>query len=342
MRKQIDAKATVVETENLFEVLGLPQTATKDEVKNAYFDAAKRFHPDRLDVAGPGGAAPRGGEDLPPRVARPTARCTTTRAARSTRRRWPSRASDDAEAHAKAMKMLEAEMAFRRGEILLRKNDFVGAIRELEAGGERQPARGRAPGVADLGARLRRADHLRRRQGALPRGDQAVAALRARLLLPRRLRCKEEKDIDRAYNVFKKAHELDARLLDAEREMRLINMRKEKEKRSGGCSIASERSSASSAPSAFVAASVVGGSPPSPPRRPRPDLGVPLLDHVDDLARLLLRRDVEARLLAVDAARLLEADDRDLGRHPTPRSFDRAPGRGTSPSPRRPWSGSPS
>ena len=44
---------------------------------------------------------------------------------------------------------------------------------------------------------------------------------------------KEEKDIDRAYGMFKKAHELNARLLDAEREMRLINMRKEKEKGGG-------------------------------------------------------------------------------------------------------------
>ena len=33
--------------------------------------------------------------------------------------------------------------------------------------------------------------------------------------------------------MFKKAHELNARLLDAEREMRLINMRKEKEKGGG-------------------------------------------------------------------------------------------------------------
>jgi len=45
---------------------------------------------------------------------------------------------------------------------------------------------------------------------------------------------KEEKDVDRAYNTFRKAHELDPRLLDAEREMRLINMRKEKEKSGGG------------------------------------------------------------------------------------------------------------
>ena len=33
-------------------MLGLPTTAGRDEVKQAYFDAAKRFHPDRLSSMG--------------------------------------------------------------------------------------------------------------------------------------------------------------------------------------------------------------------------------------------------------------------------------------------------
>jgi tetratricopeptide (TPR) repeat protein len=46
------------------------------------------------------------------------------------------------------------------------------------------------------------------------------------------LSLKEEKDLDRAMSMFKKASEMDPRLIDAEREMRLINMRREKQ--SGG------------------------------------------------------------------------------------------------------------
>src|SRR5262249_43127069 len=42
------------------------------------------------------------------------------------------------------------------------------------------------------------------------------------------------------------------------------------------------------------------------------DLTVPLADEIHDLLRLLARRDVEARLLAVLPALLLEADDGDL------------------------------
>jgi len=44
---------------------------------------------------------------------------------------------------------------------------------------------------------------------------------------------KHDNDMDKAYNAFRKASELDPRLLDAEREMRLINMRKEKGSKSG-------------------------------------------------------------------------------------------------------------
>ena len=66
-------------------------------------------------------------------------------------------------------------------------------------------------------------------------------------------------------------------------------------------------------------------SSPSPPRRPTRrsrghlcshlcDLGIPALEHLGDLPRLLLVRDVERRLLAIAPLALLEADDRHLGR----------------------------
>ena len=48
VRQQLEARAKVIESENLFEVLGLDPSASKSQVKSAYFEAAKRFHPDRL------------------------------------------------------------------------------------------------------------------------------------------------------------------------------------------------------------------------------------------------------------------------------------------------------
>ena len=145
---------------------------------------------------------------------------------------------DDTAAHAKAMKMLEADMALRRGEVLLKKNDFLGAIREFEASVQLDPQNGEhlayltwarvcanQTNYADAKGLLNQAVKLS------PHCAQAYYYLGVCL--------KEEKDIDRAYNMFRKAHELNARLLDAEREMRLINMRKEKEKSSAASSIGS-------------------------------------------------------------------------------------------------------
>ena len=141
VRKQLLAKASVVETQNLFEVLEIPQTAERDEVKQAYFVAAKRYHPDRL--------VSMGLEALRPDVEKIFRRVSEAygtlfddarRAEYKTTLGKPHQ--DDQAAHAKAMKMLEADMALRRGEVLLKKNDFLGAIHEFESSVNLDPQNG--------------------------------------------------------------------------------------------------------------------------------------------------------------------------------------------------------
>jgi curved DNA-binding protein CbpA len=229
VRKQIELKAKVVEAENLFEVLGLPPVAGREEIKSAYFEAAKRFHPDRL--------VSMGLEALRPEVEKIFRRVSEAYgtlyddAQREVYKQQLAKpkSGDDADAHAKAMRMLEAEMAFRRGEILMRKNDYVGAITELESAVKSNPQEG---------------EHLAWLTWAkVCAGQLTHAAARPTLqqsvrLSPKCARAhyyyglclKEADDVDRAYAAFRTANELDARLLDAEREMRLINMRKEKAK----------------------------------------------------------------------------------------------------------------
>jgi curved DNA-binding protein CbpA len=232
VRKQLIAKAGVVETQNLFEVLEIPLTATKDEVKQAYFIAAKRYHPDRL--------VSMGLESLRPDVEKIFRRVSEAygtlfddarRSEYKTNLGKPQ--EDDAAAHAKAMKMLEADMALRRGEVLLKKNDFLGAIHEFESAVNLDPQNGEHLAYLTWARVCANQTTYPDAKGLLnqavklsPRCAQAYYYLGVCL--------KEEKDVDRAYGMFKKAHELNARLLDAEREMRLINMRKEKEKSSGG------------------------------------------------------------------------------------------------------------
>jgi curved DNA-binding protein CbpA len=229
VRKQIELKAKVVEVENLFEVLGLPPTAGREQIKSAYFDAAKRFHPDRL--------ASMGLEVLRPEVEKIFRRVSEAygtlfddaqRVVYIQQLSKP-KSPDDAEAHAKAMRMLEAEMAFRRGEIALRKNDYLGAIVDFESALKANPQEGEH--LAYLTWAKVCAGQLTH-AAARPTLQQAVrlSPKCARAHYYYGLCLKEENDVDRAYGAFRTASELDPRLLDAEREMRLINMRKEKAK----------------------------------------------------------------------------------------------------------------
>jgi curved DNA-binding protein CbpA len=232
VRRQLEVKAKVIEAENLFEVLELPITAGREEVKTAYFEAARRYHPDRLQSLGLDNLR-SDVEKIFRRVSEAYATLydDTQREAYLQAMNKP-RSGGDAEAHAKAMKMLEAEMAFRRGEIALRKNDYAGALPELEAAAKANPAEGEHLAYLTwCKLCLGQLNHT----AARPIFQEAVKlspkCARAFYFLGQCL--KEEREIDKAYNAFRKATDLDPRLLDAEREMRLINMRKEKSSKSG-------------------------------------------------------------------------------------------------------------
>jgi curved DNA-binding protein CbpA len=232
VRKQLIAKSAVVETQNLFEVLEIPTTATKDEVKQAYFVAAKRYHPDRLVSMGLESLR-SDVEKIFRRVSEAYGTLFDDARRNEYKESLGKPKEDDAAAHAKAMRMLEADMALRRGEVLLKKNDFLGAIKEFESAVQLDPQNGEHLAYLTWGRVCANQTSYADAKGLInqavklsPKCAQAYYYLGICL--------KEEKDVDRAYGMFKKAHELNSRLLDAEREMRLINMRKEKEKSSGG------------------------------------------------------------------------------------------------------------
>src|SRR5207244_11676108 len=129
--------------------------------------------------------------------------------------------------HAKAMKMLEAEMAFRRGEILMRKNDYNGALPELQAAVASNPTEGEHLAYLTwVKLCLGQLNHASARPIFQESVKLSPKCARAYYLLG--LCLKEENEVDKSYNAFKKAHDLDPRMLDAEREMRLNNMRKDK------------------------------------------------------------------------------------------------------------------
>jgi tetratricopeptide (TPR) repeat protein len=226
LRRQIEAKARVVESENLFQVLGLSPDAGRDDVKRAYFEAAKRFHPDRLAALGL--EAMRHDVEKIFRRAGEAYGTLYDDARRTEYQLTMAKPAEDPEAHAKAVRIVEAEMAFRRGEILFRKNDLAGSIREFEAA---------VAGNAEEGEHLAFLAWARVCAGQKTHAEARNLLVQATRLSPRCARAyhylglclKEEGDNDRALGMFRKAHDLDPRLIDAERELRLLTMRRERE-----------------------------------------------------------------------------------------------------------------
>ncbi len=231
IRNQITLKAKVVEDENLFTVLGIREDATAEQVKAAYFESAKRYHPDRLTALGLEALRPEV-EKIFRRVGEAYSTLYDDHRRAEYRAKMSQPGGSDPSAHAKALTMIEAEMAMRRGEVLLKKSDFAGAIRELERAVAGNPQEG------EHLAYLTWARVCARQMTFADAKPRFVEATRlspgcARAFYFLGLALKEEKDTDRAYNMFRKAVDLDARLLDAEREMRLINMRRGKEEKRG-------------------------------------------------------------------------------------------------------------
>jgi hypothetical protein len=226
MRKAIEQKSKVVESQDLFAVLELTPSATREQVKQAYFDAAKRYHPDRLGSLGLDGLRAEV-EKIFRRVSEAHSTLFDDARREEYRKTLGSGKKDEPEAHAKAMRMLEAEMAFKRGEVFVRKADWPSALRELEQAVAMNPQEGEH--LAHLAWARINAGQLSFAE-AKARFTEAVklSPMCGKAFYFLGLAYKDEGDVDRALAAFRKGVELDQRLIEAEREIRLLMMRKEK------------------------------------------------------------------------------------------------------------------
>lgn len=128
LREQWEAivhKASAMDKQNYFEMLGIPTDAGATRARDAYFELAKKWHPDRL--------AP----ELAPLV--PTAQVIfrTLSEAHDTLANDEKRAQyirivkdggGTPEADRKMMAILEAAMEFQKAEVLMKRRDFEGAL----------------------------------------------------------------------------------------------------------------------------------------------------------------------------------------------------------------------
>ncbi|HEY3356483.1 MAG TPA: DnaJ domain-containing protein, partial [Polyangia bacterium] len=126
LRRQIEAKAKDIDTATLFQVLGVEQTASKEAVREAYLELAKTFHPDRLH----GGDL----ESLRPLLDTIFARVSEAHATLmddERRRGYVQSLSQGGDLN-RGQRILEAEVAFQKGSVFLKRKDFAHAVVEFK------------------------------------------------------------------------------------------------------------------------------------------------------------------------------------------------------------------
>lgn len=225
-RKEILDRAATVETQDYFAMLGLPREADATAARAAYFDLARKWHPDKLPA-----------ELADARTACATVFAKLTEAHQvlsddAQRVRYLNQlaqGSVSAEDQAKVEVVLDAAMSFQKAEVCFKRRDYAQAevlcrhaveadatqadyfamLAWLEAMKPESQSR-----EATL-SRIRELDH------ALSLSDRCERAYFYRAQLHKRAG-----DNGAALADFKKARDLNPRNLDAQTEVRLLEMRK--------------------------------------------------------------------------------------------------------------------
>jgi tetratricopeptide (TPR) repeat protein len=215
-----------LDTSSHFEILGVPENATADEVNGMYMRAMRMYHPDRLAAAGL--------RELAPQAERVMARMGEAASVlRDPKRRADyvaTRSGKKTESSA-TMAVVDAEKCFQRGEVFLRKGDYAQAIECFSDAIKVNPTEQQYRAYLAWA----RFDDPRARKELVAR--EALATLQQVVSAEVRFArgffwigqiWKFLNDPIQAEKGFREALRLDRGLVDAEREIRLLEMRKAK------------------------------------------------------------------------------------------------------------------
>jgi DnaJ domain/Domain of unknown function (DUF4388) len=210
-----------------FELLGVSQGASSDEVGTAFVRAARQFHPDRL--------ASQGLSDLQPLAERILARINEAAMVLGDAKRRAdyvaSLASDAPAMQTSLPTVLEAENTFLRGEVYLKKGDFGKAIEAFTAACQGNP---NEPQYRAYLAWARFEDPHTRKESVVRETLKVMDnVVKERPMFARGffwigLMWKFLNENDKAEPAFREAVHIDNALIEASRELRLIEMRRNK------------------------------------------------------------------------------------------------------------------
>jgi curved DNA-binding protein CbpA len=232
------AERSQASKQSYYEVLGVPQEAAPSAIAAAYFQLAKRWHPDRL---GPEYADLR---DTAMRIFARIGEAHAVLADPEQRKQYDELVKTGegaAEEQEQVQKVLRAATNFQKAQVMLRRNNLPGAEEAARAALADAPEEAdhialvawlesMKPG-ADLEARLRELNRAVKMEGA----NLRVRWYRGQLLK----RVGRERQ---AVEDFRLIAEKDPRHLDAQREIRLFEMQA-RTRRSGGDGSAGDRRS---------------------------------------------------------------------------------------------------
>jgi curved DNA-binding protein CbpA len=216
-----------------YELLGVKQDATSQEISNAYFALVKRFHPDRL----------------PPTLA-PIVRCAqmifdrvteanetlTSQSARDEYQRAVAAGGGTRASERMMRDVLESTVDFQKAEVLVKRREYPQAMKML------QSAIHKAPDEPDYLALHAWLLHLMNPGDSAPFPEMIKALDKALSVNPRSERAfhykgvilKRMKRDAEALSCFRQAAELNPRNLEAAREVRLATMRRDSKPPPGG------------------------------------------------------------------------------------------------------------
>jgi tetratricopeptide (TPR) repeat protein len=224
-RAEIQARAQQVDKQNYFEMLGVTEDATVEDIKVAYINLAKSWHPDRLHPA------LSDVKDACQRVFARMSEAHQTLTDEEKRRRYQrlmKEGGETPEQQQEIANVVGATVEFQKAEICMRKNDLTQALSLAKHALELDPQQADyialaawltslGPGSQTPEATQACVDELTR---ALQRNERCEKAYFYRAMLYR----KQSRD-QLAFKDFKKVSELNPKNIDAQRELRLYEMR---------------------------------------------------------------------------------------------------------------------